>query len=207
MSAAARSVSIVVGPVAMGFAIAAGKVLGPYRSGQEPNGLAGAYLPPMRQPASICRQSRRAPAALALLLGAVLALTGCRRGPTPIRAGDLSIVPGYVNAAPGGDGGVAYFVTHNGGAAPDTLRSVAVAGASAAHLHTVAQAGGPERMTLFEQPTVPPGGALVLRPGEAHLMFEGFSPALRLGDTVRIQLRFARNGPVEVPLVVRPYGG
>ena len=142
-----------------------------------------------------------------ILVAALLLLGGCGRGPSPIRAGDLSILPGYANAAPGGDGGVGYFVTRNGGGEPDTLLSVAVAGASAAHLHTVARAGGPEGMAPLDNPTVPPGGALVLRPGEAHLMFEGLGRALRLGDTVRIQLRFARNGRVEVPLVVRPYGG
>jgi periplasmic copper chaperone A len=141
------------------------------------------------------------------VLVTVLLLAGCGRGPPPIHAGDLSILPGYVNPAPGGDGGVAYFVTRNGGGEPDTLQSVAVAGARAAHLHTVARAGGPDRMTPLDRPPIPPGGALVLRPGEAHLMFEGLGRALHLGDTVRIQLRFARNGQVEVPLVVRPYGG
>jgi copper(I)-binding protein len=142
----------------------------------------------------------------AILVTALL-LAGCGRGPAPIHAGDLSILPGYANAAPSGDGGVAYFVTRNGGGEPDTLLSVAVAGARTAHLHTVARAGGAEGMAPLANLSVPPGGALVLRPGEAHLMFEGLDRALRLGDTVRIQLRFAHNGQVDVPLVVRPFGG
>lgn len=121
-----------------------------------------------------------------------------------MRLDDLRIEPGYVNASPAGDAGSAYFTVRNGGSLPDTMTSVAVAGASTAQLHALTGAG---RMTPMEHAVVPAGGALALRPGEAHLMFEGMARQIRLGDTLAISLGFARAGGVTVPLVVQPYGG
>lgn len=142
-----------------------------------------------------------------LLLVAGFLLAGCGRHPSPVRAGSLSIEPGYANAAPTGNGGTAYFVVRNGGSEPDTIRSITVAGASSAQLHTMARPGSMERMTPLDPAVVPPHGSLALKPGEAHLMFEGLGRQIRLGDTVVVRLEFGHNGPAEVPLVVRPYGG
>ncbi len=125
----------------------------------------------------------------------------------PIRAGELRIEPGYANVAPTGDGGTAYFVMRNTGDVPDTLTSVSVAGASGARIHTMARTGGMERMTPLDPAIVPAKGALPLAPGAAHLMFEGLSRPIRIGDTVVVRLGFARNGTAEVRLAVRPYGG
>ena len=124
-----------------------------------------------------------------------------------IRAGELRIEPGYANVSPTGDGGTAYFVVRNPGALPDTLTSVAVAGASAARVHTMARTGGMERMTPLDPAIVPAKGALQLAPGSAHVMFEGLSRTIRIGDTVVVRLGFARNGSAELRLAVRPYGG
>ncbi|MGE5230365.1 MAG: copper chaperone PCu(A)C [Deltaproteobacteria bacterium] len=148
---------------------------------------------------------RRLPLALAApaLLGVALAC-GAKAA---IRVGQLRIEPGYANVAPTGDGGTAYFVVRNPGALPDTLTSVAVAGASSAHIHTMTRTGGMERMTPLDPAVVPPKGALQLAPGAAHLMFEGLGRRIAIGDTVLVRLGFARNGSAEVRLVVRPYGG
>ena len=124
-----------------------------------------------------------------------------------IRAGQLRIEPGYANVAPTGDGGTAYFVVRNPGALPDTLTSVSVAGASAARVHTMARTGGMQRMTPLDPAIVPAKGALQLAPGAAHLMFEGLSRPIRIGDTIVVRLGFARNGSAELRLAVRPYGG
>ena len=124
-----------------------------------------------------------------------------------IRAGELRIEPGYANVAPTGDGGTSYFVVRNPGALPDTLTSVSVAGASAARVHTMARTGGMERMTPLDPAIVPANGVLQLAPGAAHVMFEGLSRPIRIGDTVVVRLGFARNGSAELRLAVRPYGG
>jgi copper(I)-binding protein len=136
-----------------------------------------------------------------------LLILACSPPAPSVRAGDLRIEPGYVNASPAGDGGSAYFFVRNTGSLPDTIVSAAVAGASAAHLHTMIGAGGTGRMTPLVPAVVPAGGALALRRGEAHLMFEGMARPIRLGDTVSVSLGFARAGGVTVPLVVQPYGG
>ena len=124
-----------------------------------------------------------------------------------LRAGELRIEPGYANVAPTGDGGTAYFVARNPGALPDTLTSVVVTGAASARVHTMARTGGMERMTPLDPAVVPAKGMLQLAPGAAHLMFEGLSRPIRIGDTVVVRLGFARNGSAELRLAVRPYGG
>ena len=145
---------------------------------------------------------------LALSLVPALAGLALACGTRPaIRAGELRIEPGYANVAPTGDGGTAYFVVRNPGALPDTLTSVAVAGASSARIHTMARTGGMERMVPLDPAIVPAKGALQLAPGAAHLMFEGLSRTIRIGDTVVVRLGFARSGSAEVRLTVRPYGG
>ena len=141
---------------------------------------------------------------LVLPLAALVLACGTKAA---IRAGELRIEPGYANVAPTGDGGTAYFVLRNTGGLPDTLTSVSVAGASAARIHTMARTGSMERMTPLDPAIVPAKGALPLAPGAAHLMFEGLSRTIRIGDTVVVRLGFARNGTVEVRLAVRPYGG
>ena len=128
----------------------------------------------------------------------------CSRPAPSVHLGDLRIEPGYVNASPAGDGGSAYFTIRNAGSLADTMTGVAVAGASPAQLHTLAASG---RMTPLEHAVVPAGGALALRPGQAHLMFEGMPRKLALGDSIAMSLRFARAGAVSVPLAVEPYGG
>ena len=138
---------------------------------------------------------------------AALALALACGARTAIRAGELRIEPGYANVAPTGDGGTAYFVMRNTGDVPDTLTSVSVAGASGARIHTMARTGGMERMTPLDPAIVPAKGALPLAPGAAHLMFEGLSRPIRIGDTVVVRLGFARNGSAELRLAVRPYGG
>jgi len=140
------------------------------------------------------------------LLPLAALVVACGRRPA-IRAGELGIEPGYANVAPTGDGGTAYFVVRNAGARPDTLASVTVAGASTARIHTMVRVGGMERMTPLDPAVVPANGMLRLEPGAAHLMFEGLSRPIRIGDTVVVRLGFARNGPTEVRLSVRPYGG
>lgn len=121
-----------------------------------------------------------------------------------MRLDHLLIEPGYVNASPAGDAGSAYFTVRNGASLPDTMTSVAVAGAATAQLHALTGAG---RMTPLEHAVVPARGALALRPGEAHLMFEAMARKIALGDTIAVSLRFARAGAVTVSLVVEPYGG
>jgi hypothetical protein len=141
---------------------------------------------------------------IVLPLAALAVACGARAA---IRAGELRIEPGYANVAPTGDGGTAYFVVRNPGTLPDTLTSVAVVGASAARIHTMARTGGMERMTPLDPAIVPAKGALQLAPGAAHLMFEGLSRTIRIGDTVVVRLAFARSGSAELRLAVRPYGG
>jgi copper(I)-binding protein len=140
------------------------------------------------------------------VLALVLLLQACSER-ARVRVGKLDIEPGYATAAPTADGGTAYFTVRNRGDEPDTVESVAVDGAAVSHLHTMRLAGAMMHMTILDPAVVPAHGDLMLAVGGTHLMFEGMTRALRLGDTVTVRLRFARGGVVSFPLPVRPYGG
>jgi copper(I)-binding protein len=137
----------------------------------------------------------------------LLVLCGCRSRPAApvIRLGSIVIQPGYATASPTGDGGAAYFTIRNEGAAADTLREVAVDSGPAV-LHAIEREGGTTRMVPMEA-ALAAGDSIALRVGAAHLMFQERRRTIKLGDTVRVELTFARAGRALVPLPVGLYGG
>jgi copper(I)-binding protein len=54
--------------------------------------------------------------------------------------------------------------------------------------------------------SVPAGARVIMAPGGTHLMLEGVSPELRIGDTLHLTLHFAHAGDLAVALPVVPYG-
>ena len=142
-------------------------------------------------------------------LSAVFAFPACGPG-HPARAagtlGSVAVAEGYLTVAPGGDGGTVSFTARNAGQDPDTLRAIEVAGVRAT-LHTVAPTGGMARMAPLPAAPIPAGGALELKTGGAHAMFDGLTRSLSPGDTVGVRISFARAGTLALSFPVEPYGG
>jgi copper(I)-binding protein len=150
--------------------------------------------------------ARHALPALALpaLAVAGLALSGCTRPRSPDAPPALRVEAAQARLVPSGVGAV-YLRVANLGGEKDRLLAAESDAARAVELHEVVRDGVVLRMEPREDGfEVPPGGALELAPGGKHLMLLGLTvPAAT--DRMRLTLRFARAGPVEVEVPVRPF--
>jgi hypothetical protein len=98
-----------------------------------------------------------------------------------------------------------YFVVTNAGPEPDTLLDVDVGDLGAASLHDSEIEEGVSRMRPRTALELPPSRRVELRPGGLHVMIEGISRALSVGDTVAFSVRLARAGIVTARAPVVAY--
>ena len=106
---------------------------------------------------------------------------------------------------PGAANGVVYMTLTSPIA--DRLVRVASPAAMTAGLHeTLAQGDVVAMRGLPGGIALPPGQAVMLRPGGVHVMLEGLTAPLVLGSTVSLHLTFAHAAPVDVVARVRPIG-
>jgi copper(I)-binding protein len=118
--------------------------------------------------------------------------------------GPISVYDAYAPASPTSDVASVYFTVVNRGAQPDTLLGVS-APSGMAHLHEVITDNDLTRMSPVSALPVPPNGALRLAPGGYHIMLSGMGRRLQVGDTMHVQLEFARAGSLLLPVAVLTY--
>jgi len=128
-----------------------------------------------------------------LLLGVALSCGG--DGPPGVRDARLPV--------PAGDRAAVYLTVVDAGGTGDRLVSAASDVAEGAMLHETRHREGRVGMAPVEAFEVPPGGELVLRPGDGHVMLHGLRRELAPGDRVGLELVFEKAGRirVEVPVV------
>jgi len=104
-----------------------------------------------------------------------------------------------------GERTVLYFDVSNARPEPDTLLDVDVGDLGAASLHASEIEDGVSRMRPRAALELPPSGRVELRPGGLHVMIEGLSRPLSVGDTVVFSVRLARAGIVTARAPVVAY--
>ena len=72
-----------------------------------------------------------------------------------------------------------------------------------AQLHSMSMEGNTMKMRQINSIDIPANSTVELTPGGLHLMFMGLKTQLKVGDTVKIKLKFASSGEVEVNLPVQ----
>ena len=98
----------------------------------------------------------------------------------------------------------AYFTLANGGGG-DRLVAVDAGGVGRASIHETSMAGGIMRMRALDGGIEVPAGATVrLSPSGKHVMIEGLAKPLAEGSTIRLTLKFERQGMVTIDA---PVGG
>lgn len=141
-----------------------------------------------------------------LLLLSALALSACGGETVPepsvqpiedaaLVADSLTITDGYAPVAPrGGTGGV--FLTINTGPEDDSLLAALFDGAVLTELHeTYETEDGLRGMREVEAGIpLPARSVFKLEPGGHHIMLMGLTDPIAAGDTLDIQLEFARAG-------------
>jgi periplasmic copper chaperone A len=132
--------------------------------------------------------------AASLLVGALL-VAACRpsRGGSA-QAGDIAITHAVVPAPASPSEAAAFLTINNLGLAVDTLVAAASPDARQVMLHEMASG----RMQATPVLVIPPGGPVRLAPGSFHAMLAGLTRPLAIGDTVTLELQFARAGRVTV---------
>lgn len=118
--------------------------------------------------------------------------------------GPLSVYDAYAPASPTSDVASVYFTVVNDGSVADTLLGVAIP-TGTARLHEVITENDRTHMSPVEALAVPAHGRLALRPGGYHIMLSDMGKTLAPGDTVQVQLHFALEGYLCVPVAVFTY--
>ena len=122
-------------------------------------------------------------------------------------AGDIVIERPWARATPkGASVGAGYMIVRNNGGAPDSLTSIVTQAAGTVEMHETKSAGGVMRMDAVAALAIPPGGAIVFRPGGYHLMFTGLKAPFKQGEHVKALLTFEHAGKVAVDFTVEAAG-
>ncbi|MBA2807454.1 copper chaperone PCu(A)C [Streptomyces sp. KM273126] len=137
----------------------------------------------------------------ALAMAAVLALAGCGGEDTGSQGAGLKVQSAYMPQPVTAAMAAGYLVIENDSDAPDTLRSVTSDIAQDVTIHTTSgqtmeSAGSADR-------AIPAHGRLVLESGGMHLMFEKLKRKPKEGETVSVELHFAKTDPVKVEMPVK----
>jgi len=144
---------------------------------------------------------RTGPAALAI--AGALALAGCGGGESGSDSGsgkaDLSVGSAYIPQPMSGDMAAGFLTVTNEGGADDELTGV-TSDIGRVTVHRTVDGA----MREVESLEIPAGGRLELRSGGDHLMFEQLKHKPKEGQTVSVELRFARSAPVTVRMPVKP---
>lgn len=112
----------------------------------------------------------------------------------------LAIRDAYIPRPASPDVAAAYFTVTNRGDEDDTLQSVraSVAGEVMMHRNTGS------RMEMVTSVRVPADGELSFSRGELHVMLDGVTRPLQVGDSVELVVRFEQSGEMRVRVPVRP---
>ncbi|MDA2808653.1 copper chaperone PCu(A)C [Nocardiopsis suaedae] len=124
---------------------------------------------------------------------ALAAITGCAAQEPQIETSDATV---RVPLTP--DVTSAYLTIENTGAADDTLIGADTAAADEVQMHeSVQKDDGTMGMEERDEIPVSAGETVEFKPGKLHLMLMD-PDALKAGETVALELRFAKSGTVEV---------
>ena len=136
---------------------------------------------------------------IAISLFAAALLGGCTaEEPAPL----VTVSEARVIALP--TSAAAYFILANSGG-HDRLLTVAADGVGRASLHETTMDGDIMRMRMIESGIeIPAHGRVLLSASGKHVMIQGLTKPLMAGSSVRLALRFERQGLVEVNA---PVGG
>jgi len=118
--------------------------------------------------------------------------------------GALTIYDAYAPASPLNDVASVYFTVVNSSAEPDTLLGVRIP-IGTAHLHEVVTENDLTRMRPVQMLSIPARGELRLAPGGYHVMLSQMESGIAMGDTINVELQFARGGNHTIPVVVLTY--
>lgn len=120
-----------------------------------------------------------------------------------VTAGALVVEQAWARATtPSAKTGATYLAVRNTGSEPDSILSMETPVAGHAVAHQTRQEGDVSRMSEAGPLSVPPGGALEMKPGGTHIMLMDLKGGLKVGQQFPLTITFEKAGQVEVPVRV-----
>jgi copper(I)-binding protein len=124
----------------------------------------------------------------------------------PAIVGSMRATPkmqGMSEMSGSGTTSAAYFVILNQGSEADTLIGAASGIASKTELHETRFVGDLAEMVPVSQLDVPAGGRIEFKPGGYHVMLEGLKQDLKVGETIKLTLQFAKSGAISLDVPIQ----
>ncbi len=138
-------------------------------------------------------------------IASLLALAACSEPaapplePVPI----LEFQDAWARAsAPGHKTGAMYVTIVNRGGADDRLLGVTASRAAMAMVHSTETLDGIARMRMVRDLPIPANATVALSPGGTHIMLDGMTTPLSIGEQVDLTLRFEKAGTKTVAVKV-----
>lgn len=142
-------------------------------------------------------------AVLAFLVFVVLTAGGCGAS-SPAASGGVSVTEAWIRMPSGMGANTAAYMTITGGPTADALLGASSSIASTVGIHqTSTDASGMTGMHPVDRIEIPANGVVKLEQGGYHVMFEGLTATLSVGQKVSITLTFEHAGAVVVEAEVR----
>jgi len=139
----------------------------------------------------------------ALLAVCVTLLTSLSLGAQEVRGSNIAVSGAYSKATVAGQMASSGFMKITSTGISDQLVGVSSQVAGEVQLHSMSMEGNTMKMRQINSIDIPANSTVELTPGGLHLMFMGLKTQLKVGDTVKIKLKFASSGEVEVNLPVQ----
>ena len=120
------------------------------------------------------------------------------------QASTLTVQNAWVRKPPGVDTAAVYFVLKNSGAKPVTVVGVSSPLAGHVMVHETSVVDGQSRMRMRDKVVVEPGKSVAFAPEGLHVMLNGLTKDLAVGDTLPLSIQLEGGGEVSVGAIVRP---
>jgi copper(I)-binding protein len=104
----------------------------------------------------------------------------------------------------GGPTSAAYFVIVNQGSEADALIGVSSSVASKTEMHETRIENDVAEMMPVPRVDVPARARIEFKPGGYHVMLEGLTQDLKVGETIQLMLQFEKSGTITLDVPVQP---
>jgi copper(I)-binding protein len=113
----------------------------------------------------------------------------------------------WARATPSGaQTGAAYMTLINNGASADRLVSASTPVAHQIQFHKETEDNGVSRMREVHNVELSPGGKVIFKPGDMHMMIVGIRQPLKEGQTFPLTLQFEKAGQIDVTVPIKKVG-
>jgi copper(I)-binding protein len=119
----------------------------------------------------------------------------------------ITVEQAWARATPRGAlTGAAYMTLINNGASADRLLSATTAVADQIQFHKQTEDNGVSRMREVHNVELSPGGKIIFKPGDMHMMIVGIKQPLQEGQTFPLTLQFEKAGKIDVTVPIEKVG-